>query len=1099
MLSIGTIAAKVFGSSNDRRVKGYKPKVEAINALEPEMERLSDAELRARTDEFRRQVADGVSLDDLIVPAFATVREAAKRSLGQRHFDVQLIGGMVLHQGKIAEMKTGEGKTLVATLAVYLNALTGRGVHVVTVNDYLAKRDAEWMGVIYKFLGLTVGCIVHELDDDQRREQYACDVTYGTNNELGFDYLRDNMKMRAPEMVQRGHCFSIVDEVDSILIDEARTPLIISGPIEDRAELYVGVDELMKQLVAEGDKIEKELIATHGKEGLKELLKTNGLYELDEKQRQVSFTEAGNERIEDLLKERNLLKSGTQLYDIENVTVVHHANQALKAHKLFQRDRDYIVKGGEVLIIDEFTGRIMHGRRYSEGLHQALEAKEHVTIQPENQTLASITFQNYFRLYQKLAGMTGTAATEANEFMDIYGLEVLEIPTNMPVDRTDEHDEVYRTFKEKSRAIIAEIADCRRRGQPILVGTTSIEKSEQLSALLKDRKYIRELGQYLTKQADKLKDGKEDELKAQLIEIGGFLEEVARKNSGDPIPHQVLNARYHEQEAHIIAQAGVPGTVTIATNMAGRGTDIQLGGNARYRLRDWLKEQGKPPNGSAEVQANPDETLYAWIDERLRDGDEWIDSRLNERTKGDLSKWIDGEGKGGRQPSPKDIKKKRDEIEDPTRKAQIRAEIAKEWLRAYTDGAKGRAKPAASEELLEALDRQCAEVLADVAEKKKKALEAGGLYVLGTERHESRRIDNQLRGRSGRQGDPGRSKFYLSLEDDLMRIFGSDRMDGMLQKLGLQEGEAITHPWINKALEKAQQKVEARNFDARKHVLKYDDVMNDQRKVIFEQRLDIMGHDDVKGTITDMRHQVVNELVLQYIPPSAYAEQWNTEELKTEVQRIFDLDLPVDAWAAEEGIADQEIIERLLREVDEKAHAKEAQFGPETMRQIEKMVLLQNIDHLWREHLITLEHLRQVIGFRSYGQRDPLNEYKSEGFVLFEALLTNLREAVTGTLMHIRSVPEEEEEFTEVELPPMQAHHVDPFTGEDELAMADAVLAAEGRPGALLAERRAPVQTRRSGLALDPKNPATWGKVARNQPCPCGSGKKYKHCHGRHD
>ena len=614
MLSIGTIAAKVFGSSNDRRVKGYRPKAEAVNALEPELEKLSDAELRARTDEFRRQVADGVPLDDLIVPAFATVREGARRSLGQRHFDVQLIGGMVLHQGKIAEMKTGEGKTLVATLPVYLNALTGRGVHVVTVNDYLAKRDAEWMGVVYKFLGLTVGCIVHELDDDERRAQYACDVTYATNNELGFDYLRDNMKMRAAEMVQRGHAYAIVDEVDSILIDEARTPLIISGPIEDRAELYNSVDDLVKQLVSEHDKIEKELVAAHSKEELKELLKSKGLYELDEKQRQVAFTEAGNERIEQLLTERDLLKAGTSLYDIDNVTVVHHANQALKAHRLFQRDRDYIVKAGEVLIIDEFTGRIMHGRRYSEGLHQALEAKEHVQIQPENQTLASITFQNYFRLYEKLAGMTGTATTEANEFMDIYGLEVLEIPTNMPIDRTDEHDEVYRTVNEKSRAIVAEIADCRRRGQPILVGTTSIEKSEQLSALLKDRKYIRELGQYLKKQADKFKEGKEDELKAQFAEIGGFLEELARKNSGDPIPHQVLNARYHEQEAHIIAQAGVPGTVTIATNMAGRGTDIQLGGNARYRLRDWLNEQLKP-NGSADAQADADESI-AGVDRR---------------------------------------------------------------------------------------------------------------------------------------------------------------------------------------------------------------------------------------------------------------------------------------------------------------------------------------------------------------------------------------------------------------------------------------------------------------------------------------------------
>ena len=738
MLSIGAIAAKVFGSANDRKVKTFRPKVEAINALEPEISKLSDAELRARTDMFRKQLADGADLDDLLVPAFATVREAAKRTLGQRHFDVQLIGGMVLHKGNIAEMKTGEGKTLVATAPVYLNALTGRGVHVVTVNDYLAKRDADWMGQVYRFLGLSVGCIVHELDDEERRQQYACDVTYGTNNELGFDYLRDNMKMSAAEMVQRGHYFSIVDEVDSILIDEARTPLIISGPLDDRAELYNALDEIMPLLKPEH-------------------------FELDEKQRQVSFTEAGNEFMEQILAERQLLKPETSFYDIENVTVVHHATQALKAHKLFQRDRDYIVKGGQVVIIDEFTGRMMQGRRYSEGLHQALEAKEHVEIQPENQTLASITFQNYFRLYEKLAGMTGTASTEASEFMDIYGLDVLEIPTNLKVSRIDEHDEVYRTVAEKSRAIVAEIADAHRRGQPVLVGTTSIEKSEQLSALLKDRKFFREVGQFFRAQADSIKPGKEDELKAQLTEIGGYLLGLGEKNTGgDVIPHQVLNARFHEQEATIIAQAGVPGAVTIATNMAGRGTDIQLGGNVDYRLRDWqreLSEKGKAPTD---------------------------------------------------------------------------AETAKE-----------REK-----------------IAADVAEKKRKALEAGGLYVIGTERHESRRIDNQLRGRSGRQGDPGRSKFYLSLEDDLMRIFGSNRMDGMLQKLGLRDGEAITHPWINKALEKAQQKVEARNFDSRKHVLKYDDVMNDQRKVIFEQRLDIMSHDDVSETVRDMRHQVIDGLEL---------------------------------------------------------------------------------------------------------------------------------------------------------------------------------------------------------------------------------------------
>jgi len=1164
MLSISTIAAKVFGTSNDRRIKSYRPKVEQINELEPELERLSDAELRARTDDFRKQLADGAELEDLLVPAFATVREAAKRTLGQRHFDVQLVGGMVLHQGKISEMKTGEGKTLVATLPVYLNALAGRGVHVVTVNDYLAKRDAEWMGRIYKFLGLTVGVIVHELDDDQRRQQYACDVTYGTNNELGFDYLRDNMKMRAPEMVQRSHYYAIVDEVDSILIDEARTPLIISGPIEDRADLYVAVDELMKTLVADHAKIEKELEQAHGKEQLKELLKTQGLFEVDEKQRQASFTEAGNEHLEGMLKQKELLK-GEALYDIENVTVVHHASQALKAHTLFQRDRDYIVKGGEVIIIDEFTGRMMQGRRYSEGLHQALEAKEHVTIQPENQTLASITFQNYFRLYEKLAGMTGTAVTEANEFLDIYKLDVLEVPTNRAVDRTDEHDEVYRTVKEKSRAIVAEIADCHRRGQPILVGTVSIEKSETLSGLLKDRKYIRDLGLYLKKQADGLKPGKEDELRAQLNEVGDYLVDLAKKNSSDPIPHQVLNARYHEQEAHIIAQAGVPGTVTIATNMAGRGTDIQLGGNDRYRARDWLKEEIEAGRAGAVYEAgdNP-EALRLWVDDILTLADEMTDSRVNEWLDAKLADWAKEQSGAGREPGAKEIAKKRLALEAERRPvAEKRAEIARDYAKSQAGRANGHdndalqdwsdtrlreeaqewqrranrewsfgainetlfrfmsehvrawverekaagrepgpadiaAKRAAVVRKFNEVKATCAEIQADVAEKKQKSIDAGGLYVLGTERHESRRIDNQLRGRSGRQGDPGRSKFYLSLEDDLMRIFGSDRMDGVLQKLGLQEGEAITHPWINKALEKAQQKVEARNFDSRKYVLKYDDVMNDQRKVIFEQRVDIMGRDDVSDTVGDLRLQVVHELVADCIPQNAYAEQWDTAELKAEVNRIFVLDLPIDQWAAEEGIADQEITERLLKEIDEKAKAKEAEFGPETMRQIEKMVLLQTLDHLWREHLVTLEHLRQVIGFRSYGQRDPLNEYKSEGFQLFETMLANLREAVTGQLMHIQGIPEEDEELIPAELPPMQAHHVDPFTGEDELAMADAALAAEAQ-GEARPERRAPLQTRRAAAALDPKDPSTWGKVSRNAVCPCGSGKKYKHCHGKHD
>jgi len=976
MLStIGGFAAKIFGSSNERRVKGYGGRVAAINALEDEVSQLSDTELRARTEDFRRQLEEGATLDDILVPAFATVREAAKRTLGQRHFDVQLIGGMVLHEGKIAEMKTGEGKTLVATLPVYLNALAGKGVHVVTVNDYLAQRDAEWMSAVYKFLGLTVGIIVHGLDDEQRKEAYACDVTYGTNNELGFDYLRDNMKMDKSEMVQREHSYAIVDEVDSILIDEARTPLIISGPLEDRADLYQAVDEVIPTLGAED-------------------------FELDEKQRQVSLTELGNERVESQLAERGLMKGS--LYDIENVSLVHHINSALKAHKLFQRDRDYIVKGGQVVIIDEFTGRMMPGRRYSEGLHQALEAKEHVEIQPENQTLASITFQNYFRLYKKLAGMTGTASTEASEFLDIYGLDVVEIPTNLPVSRVDEDDEIYRTAQEKYAAIVQTIADCCRRGQPILVGTVSIEKSEQLSELLKDKKYIQQLGRNALSLADKFKSPKEQELKDYLSDIGSYLIELgSAKGSADPIPHKVLNARYHEQEAGIVAQAGVPGGVTIATNMAGRGTDIQLGGNADARLKEWQ---------AAEAEA-------------------------------------------GRTPTDGEIAKKRREL------------------------------------------------LADVAEKKKKALDAGGLYVLATERHESRRIDNQLRGRSGRQGDPGRSKFYLSLEDDLMRIFGSNRMDSVLKTLGLQEGEAITHPWMNKSLEMAQKKVEARNFDIRKQILKYDDVMNDQRKVIFEQRLDIMAEEDVSETVRDMRHQLVDELVRQNIPESAYAEQWNTGALHEAINGIFGVDLPIKDWAAEEGIADKEIAERILEAVNEKAERKAAELGEGNFRQIEKMVLLQTLDHLWREHLVTLEHLRQVIGFRAYGQRDPLNEYKSEAFVLFEAMLGNLREAVTGQLMHVElASPEVQSGLQPVELPEMHAHHIDPFSGLDELALADAAIAAEARgPVPAAPDRRPPLQTRRSTTDLDPSDPATWGRVARNAPCPCGSGKKYKHCHGKSD
>ncbi|MBM3545078.1 MAG: preprotein translocase subunit SecA [Alphaproteobacteria bacterium] len=919
MLSFGTLASKVFGSSNDRKLKKYAPLVAKINALEPETEALSDEALRARTQAFRERLKNGASLDDLLPEAFATVREAAKRTLGQRHFDVQLMGGMVLHEGRIAEMKTGEGKTLVATLPVYLNALTGRGVHVVTVNDYLAKRDAAWMGAIYKFLGLAVGCIVHELSDEQRKEQYACDVTYGTNNEFGFDYLRDNMKYGANEMVQRGHYYAIVDEVDSILVDEARTPLIISGPIEDRSELYTTIDTFIPKLV-EGD------------------------FELDEKQRTVSLTEAGNEHIEQLLMAAGLLK-GDSLYDVENVTVVHHVQQALRAHKLFQRDRDYIVKNDEVIIIDEFTGRMMQGRRYSEGLHQALEAKEHVSIQPENQTLATITFQNYFRLYEKLAGMTGTAATEADEFMDIYGLDVVEVPTNMPMIRDDEDDEVYRTAAEKYRAIIKLIKEARTRGQPMLVGTTSIEKSEILSDLLKKEK----------------------------------------------VPHQVLNARYHEQEAHIIAQAGVPGAVTIATNMAGRGTDIQLGGNLDMLLEDWSTEQKEK----------------------------------------------------GKESSPEETATKRKEI-------------------SYV-----------------------------VSKRKEQALAAGGLYVIGTERHESRRIDNQLRGRSGRQGDPGRSRFFLSLEDDLMRIFGSQRMDGMLQALGLKEDEAIVHPWINKALEKAQAKVEARNFDIRKNLLKFDNVMNDQRKAIFEQRKELLGDADLSETIADMRRQVIDDLIAVNIPEKSYADQWDVATLKEGMQKTYGLDLPLEDWAAEEGIGEAEFHERLIKATDEKGAKKAAEFGPQIMRQIERAVLLQTLDHLWREHIVTLEHLRQVIGLRGYGQRDPLNEYKSEAFTLFEALLAKLRETVTGQLMHVELAQQENVPSLEAsELPPMEAHHFDPSTGEDEFAL-ETANAGDGRDVAVQ-----PARSRKAAAALNPADPSTWGKVQRNALCPCGSGKKYKHCHG---
>ena len=946
---IGGVARKLFGSANDRRIRSYRPRVEEINALEKDLEQLSDEALRARTDMFKKQIAEGQTLDNILVPAFATVREAGKRTLGQRHFDVQLIGGMVLHEGKISEMKTGEGKTLVATLPVYLNALGGRGVHVVTVNDYLAKRDAEWMGQIYKFLGLTVGVIVHGLDDEERKKQYDCDVTYGTNNELGFDYLRDNMKYRLEDMVQRGHVYAIVDEVDSILIDEARTPLIISGPLDDRSEFYNTIDAYIPRLE-----------------------KTD--YEVDEKQRTVTLTEAGMERLEQWLRDNGLLKSDS-LYDVENVSVVHHVNQAMRAHKLFARDKDYIVRNGEVVIIDEFTGRMMPGRRYSEGLHQALEAKEHQPIQPENQTLASITFQNYFRMYEKLAGMTGTAVTEADEFMDIYNLEVLEIPTNMPMIRLDDDDEVYRTAAEKFRAILALIEDCKTRGQPVLVGTTSIEKSEQLAEMLRKRGW--EQHDFSDPNAfAALYSGDEGASKAKVFAI--------------------LNARYHEQEAYIVAQAGVPGAITIATNMAGRGTDIQLGGNADMRIRQEL----------ADIE----------------------DFKERERSPG------------------------------------------------------------------------ANEIRAQVARLKEKAIGAGGLYVLGTERHESRRIDNQLRGRSGRQGDPGHSKFFLSLEDDLMRIFGTDKLDGMLQKLGLKENEAIIHPWINKALEKAQQKVEARNFDIRKNILKFDNVMNDQRKVIFDQRVEWMSDEATAEIVADMRHNVIDDLVAKHVPENAYPEQWDTAGLKEELKRVLSLDLPVDEWGREEGIADEEIFTRVERRADEHMAAKVAQWGPDVIRYIEKSILLQTLDHLWREHLVMLDHLRQVIGLRGYGQRDPLNEYKAEAFTLFETMSQSLREAVTAQLMRIEIVAAPPPDQQPAPLPVMEAHKMDPTTGEDEMALAMAGAETLARHGiGPAAGGAAPAAARNAEApARNPKDPTSWGKVGRNEPCPCGSGKKFKHCHGRY-
>lgn len=886
MLGLDFITRNFFGNLNERKLKPYAKRVERINALEPEFEQLTDEQLRAKTDFFKQQYAEGQSLDDLLEPAFATVREAARRTLGQRHFDVQLIGGMALHDGKIAEMKTGEGKTLVATLPCYLNAITGRGVHVVTVNDYLALRDSKWMGQVHAALGLTVGCIINDIDDDARLAAYQADITYGTNNEFGFDYLRDNMKLSPSQMVQRDHAFAIVDEVDSILIDEARTPLIISGPVEDKTELYTAVDKLIPDLRDED-------------------------YEIDEKTRTISLTDEGNDKVEVWLHEKGLMDEQSSIYDIGNVTLVHHVTNALRAHKLFARDTEYIVRNNQVILIDEFTGRMMEGRRFSDGLHQALEAKENTFIQPENQTLASITFQNYFRLYDKLSGMTGTASTEADEFMDIYGLDVLEIPTNTPVAREDHDDEIYRTLEEKMNAVIDLIEDCRGRKQPVLVGTTSIEKSEALADMLKKKK----------------------------------------------IPHNVLNARYHEQEAQIIAQAGVPGAVTIATNMAGRGTDIQLGGNLDMRLA-----------------------------------------------------------------------------------TEIDTDLAEDKAQALTT-----------------------KITQEVETAKQEALAAGGLCVVGTERHESRRIDNQLRGRSGRQGDPGRSHFFLSLEDDLMRIFGTDRMDGMLQRLGLQEGEAIVHPWINKALERAQKKVEARNFDIRKNILKFDDVMNDQRKVVFEQRLEFMNSENLSDTIEEMRHSVIDDMIAAHIPPRAYPEQWDIEGLSNQINLTFNKDLPVQEWANEEGIAEEEIHSRLIEETDKMSAARAANIGPEIMRQVEKSLMLQILDQHWRDHLLTLEHLRQVVGLRGYGQRDPLSEYKLEGFTLFSNMLDNLRQDVTRLVMTVDVVPEP----------------VDPPKETFE---------SGGGPKQSQEQKQSENST---------ETQAFGGKIPRNAPCPCGSGKKYKHCHGR--
>ena len=897
MLGFGVISKKLFGSSNDKKIKQSKPLVEKINNLEEKFKAFSDNEIKQKTDELRSRVTSGEALDNLLPEAFANVREAARRSIGLRAFDTQLIGAIFLHQGNISEMKTGEGKTLVATFPAYLNALSGKGVHIVTVNDYLAKRDAEWMGKVYNALGMKTGVVFPQQPENQKAEAYAADITYATNNELGFDYLRDNMRPDLSEMVQREHNYAIVDEVDSILIDEARTPLIISGPSDDRSELYVKIDQLIPSFM-------------------------DNHFSLDEKTRVVTITDEGNEFIESKLHEIGLLPEDQTLYDPESTSLVHHVTEALKAHKAFKKDKDYMVRNNEVLLIDEFTGRMMVGRRLSGGLHQAIEAKEGCEIQPENITLASVTFQNYFRLYSKLSGMTGTATTEAEEFLEIYGLGVMDIPTNEPVARLDEHDAVYRTSTEKYNAIVTEIKASVKKGQPVLVGTTSIEKSEFLAKLLQESKVV----------------------------------------------HNVLNARQHEKEAEIIANAGKLGAVTIATNMAGRGTDIQLGGNVEMRAFQAISEQ---PN------------------------------------------------------------------EDPEK---IREKIEKETL-----------------------------------EEKEKVKSAGGLYVLATERHESRRIDNQLRGRSGRQGDPGKSAFFLSLEDDLMRIFGSERLDKMLSTLGMKEGEAIVHPWVNKSLEKAQAKVEGRNFEIRKQLLKFDDVMNDQRKVIFAQRLEVMRSEDVSEIIQDMRYQLIDDLIGNHVPPKTYPDQWDMDGLHTSLQEKMDIDADVISWASEEGFDDSEIADRLYKLSDEKMAKKSADFGLETIRNIEKQILLQTIDGNWRDHLLKLEHLRSVVGFRGYAQRDPLNEYKTESFQLFEGMLESLREDVCKKLGQVRPISKEEQEQILAQLAEQQR----------ELSNQNGVVA--GNSG----DRNELEST------FDENNPASWGNPGRNEKCPCGSGKKFKHCHGR--